>query len=227
MESTMTLLIGGEFICPVAYPSEFALLKEEQGAQKAQACLAMFGKRLAHLGEAGEESAFFMAEQRISGSAQTQSIRESLARLRDVFGGYIRMIELIRHGKEGFSLEMGERIEVAELELSINRSTTLDSQLRNLQSNIRDTSARLSNRELLKKMLEHLAHGGYLKLENADRGVYIVTGKINHLVAILEVMAEQQQVSTLSTDDSDLQGEMDFGDASPGFDFGAPDVKGE
>jgi hypothetical protein len=214
MQSTMTLLITGAFICPVAHPSEFAQLKEEQGAEQARACLAMFGKRLAHLGEEGEEVAFFMADERLSGSSQTQAIRDAMLRVRDVYGAYIRMIDLIRHGKEGFTMEMGERIELAELEISVNRSTTLDSQLRNLQSNIRETSARLTNREILKKMLENLEREGYLKIENPDRCVYMVTGKIHHLVAVLEIMAEHQQVSTLSVTDSDLQGEMDFSQSS-------------
>lgn len=205
MQHELNLLITGEFICAVTYPGEFEALRDAEFSASVDAWLGKLGKSLGRLGDDGEEIAFFMVDVDF-GTSHSQTVRDSLLRLRDVYGPCIRMIDMIRHGSEDFSMQPGEVIELAALEQAINRSSTLEALLRNLQSSIREASARLSNREVLKKLLEHLSREGYLLLVNSDTDLYKVTGKIMHLIHVLQVVEEHQPLQ-MSSDSDDASGE--------------------
>lgn len=199
---TLKLLMAGEFICPIRYTRQYEFLQDPQNAEDTQAWLVRADYRLARVGADG---AYFMAPLRYT-SADTQRLKESLLRARDVHGACIRMLDLIRHGVDAFECQVGETIQLAELEASVNKSSTLESQLRLLQPLISNSAARHTNRELVKRLLEHLTKEGYTVLLNADTGLFQITGKIDHLMMVIQMMNENQPLQVLDElSEDDLQ----------------------
>lgn len=189
--ATLNLLIAGHYICPVAYEIEYAKLIDESFAATVNETLGRLDLRLARLRDDG---AFFVAPL-ILQSQHTARARDELLRFRDVYGPAVRMLNLLRLVKDDFGLRMGEYLQLAELEQSVNSSASLEAQLRALHGVVANTAARNSNRDFLKKLLESLRSEGFLVLANAHNDTYRLTGKIEQIHAVLEFIAEQVLVT--------------------------------
>lgn len=187
---TRLTLLDGKFICEVAFPREFDYLCDPANQACVNAWLNEIDMRLARV---GAEGAFFMAPSQISAS-DANKIRDEFARYRDVYGVSLRMLQLIRSGKDEFTLAAGQFVTLTELSLAVNESATLESQLRSLQTVIREGSARFKNRELLKKLLTHLETDGYLVEVNANTETYQTTGKVEQLQSVLAFVAEHTDI---------------------------------
>lgn len=187
---TLRALLDGRYICPVAFKREYEFLIESGNEQVADKWLGEIDMRLARLGTDG---AFFMA-QKIPSAADTARIRDDFQRYRDIYGPAHRMMQIIRSGKDEFTLTPGEYIQLAELNQAINESPTLESQLRGLQTVIHDGGAKYTNRELLKRLLEHLRNDGYLVLVNVNTEMYQTTGKVDQLKSVLTFLAENTDI---------------------------------
>jgi hypothetical protein len=188
---TRRALLDGSFICPIAFQREYEYLLEPGNQELVNAWLDGIDMRLARIGADG---AFFMAPRQLL-PADTAKIRDDFARYRDVYGPACRMLQLIRTAKDEFTLGVGEYIQLAELNQAINESATVESQLRSLQSVIREGSALLSNSILLKRLLDHLAKDGYLVLVNANTEMYQTTGKVAQLSNVLTFLAENTDIA--------------------------------
>lgn len=187
--TVLQTLLDGAFICPVAYPrGEYEHLLDATERLEIDAWFNEIGRRLARIGEDG---AFFCAPLVIDASNMA-SVRENLRSFRDVHGPYVQMINFIRESQDEFLCSAGEVIQLAELETAVNESSTLESQLRALLGVISGSNARNSNRDFLKRLLEHLKTAGYLVVANPQTETYQVTGKIDHLHAVLQFIVENE-----------------------------------
>lgn len=182
----LTLLLAGEYICPIAFPAEYDQLQDITLRQSIDEWLGQLDMRLACI---GEEGAFFMAPAQL-GAAHTQKVKDTLARFRDVYDPSIKMLMMILQANEGFTASPGEFVQLAELEQAVNETSTLEMELRRLHGVISGVSQKHTNREFLKKMLEHLRSEGLLILSNPQSEVYQVTGKIDHLHSVLAFISE-------------------------------------
>jgi hypothetical protein len=207
MSSTAYLaLLDGKYICHIAYPREYEFLNSENNTDVVDQWLGRIDMRLARL---GGEGAYFMAPIQLD-SADTARIKQDFLRYRDVYGPAQRMLQFIRAGKEEFTLGVGEVVQLAELNQAVNESATLESQLRALHSVINDGSARFNNRELIKKLLEHLRNDGYLVLINPNAEVYQTTGKMVQLKAVLTFLAENTDIVGSNNEIEEAQSEGDL-----------------
>jgi hypothetical protein len=187
---TLTDLLAGHFICPIAFEQAFEDLQDPASREEVERWLAQIDRRLARLGEDG---AFFVAPSQIL-AQHTTKVRADLKEFRDTYGPMVSMLNLIRVSKDNFTCSPGDYVQLADIERGINESPTLESQLRSLVGVISGSSLKNTNRDFLKRMLEHLRYSGYLVLANPQNETYRVTGKIDHLHAVLEFIAEQQPV---------------------------------
>jgi hypothetical protein len=187
---TRLALLEGAYICQYAYPEEYAYLCEDGNSEAVNVWLADIDQCLTRLGEDG---AFVMTPAQIR-ATDTTRIRDDLARFRDVYGPYVRMLQFIRSGKDEFNLQPGEYVQHAELTQAVNDSATLDAQLRSLHGIVRDGSSRLKNAEMVRRLLEHLARDGFLVLVNANTEVYQTTGKVTQLSQVLTYIAENSEI---------------------------------
>jgi hypothetical protein len=188
---TLRCLIDGNYICEFAFPQEYGYLITGHTSSWVNEWLSALDMRLARVCEGG---AFFMAPAELS-AADSARIKDEFLRFRDVYGPSIRMLQIIRSADDEFNLQPGEFLQHAELVQAINENASLTEQLRSLIGVIRDTEARYTNAELVKRLMEHLRKDGYLVLFNPDSEMYRTTGKITQLTQVLTFLAENSEIS--------------------------------
>lgn len=190
MNHVLRLLTQGLFVCPIAYESEYLWLSDSENRAKVDQWLGNINMRLARTHDDG---AFFTAPLTLQ-SSDIARVRDSLKQFRDTYGPMVRMFNLVRESKPDFGCASGDFVQLAEIEHAVNESPILEGQLRSLIAIISKTSQRFSNREVLKRMLETMREAGFLVLANAQNETYRVTGKIDHLHAVLEFVIEQAPI---------------------------------
>lgn len=209
----LKLLLEGAYICPIRFPDEFNLLQDEEEQEQVNDWLEKLNMRLARL---GDEGAFFMAPAYIGANDVTQ-VKNELMRFREVYGPAVLFLDFIRQTDASrYYLSPGEYIALYELEALVSQSTMLETQLKTLQSIISGASARQTNHENLRRLLEHLAKDGYMVLADKNSGTYRVTGKIEQLYAVLQFLDENKVIPDAEVDDREVDGaEGDLFDATP------------
>lgn len=196
---TLRCLLDGNYICEFAFPQEYVYLTSDNNESFVNEWLSAIDMRLARVGDDG---AFFLAPQTLS-TDDNARIREEFLRFRDVYGPAIRMLQVIRNAKDEFSLNPGEYIQHAELVQRINEIAALAEQLRSLVGVIRETDARYTNAELVKRLLEHLRKDGYLVIVDAATEMYRSTGKVVQLAQVLRFLGENAEFARTNQDESD------------------------
>ena len=196
---TLRCLLDGNYICEYAFPQEYVYLTSDNNETFVNEWLSAIDMRLARVGDDG---AFFMAPQALS-TDDNARIREEFLRFRDVYGPAIRMLQVIRNAKDEFSLNPGEYIQHAELVQRINEIAALAEQLRSLVGVIRETDARYTNAELVKRLLEHLRKDGYLVIVDAATEMYRSTGQVMQLTQVLRFLGENAEFARTSQDESE------------------------
>jgi len=198
-------LLAGNYICPIAFPQEYDYLLDEANRSYTNEWLGGLDMRLARVGVDG---AFFMAPVVLQPQHVTK-IRDDILRYRDTYGPYLQMLQLIREGSPDFTFTPGEFVSLATLMQSVSESATLDSRLRSMALFIRDAQQRFNQRELIKKLLDHLKADGYLILANATSEIYQLTGKVDQIKSVLHYLAENSEiVSTVEDDPKDAASDL-------------------
>ena len=196
---TLRCLLYGNYICEYAFPQEYVYLTSDNTEPFVNEWLSAIDMRLARVGDDG---AFFMAPQALS-TDDNARIREEFLRFRDVYGPAIRMLQVIRNAKDEFSLNPGEYIQHAELVQKINEIAALAEQLRSLVGVIRETDARYTNAELVKRLLEHLRKDGYLVIVDTATEMYRSTRKVMQLTQVLRFLGENAEFARTNQDESE------------------------
>ena len=197
---TLRRLLDGEYICEFAFPQEYAFLTHNGQAQWVNDWLSALDVRLARVSDDG---AFFMTPIEL-GVSDMARIRDEFLRFRNVFGPCVRMLQIIRSAKDDFTLQPGEFLQHAELVQAINENASLTEQLRSLIGTIRDTEARFTNAELVKRLLEHLRKDGYLIVFNESTEMYRTTGKVTQLTQVLTFLAENTEIGSGEHSETDV-----------------------
>jgi hypothetical protein len=199
----LTLLLAGEYLCPVRYRDEYeALANSTERAEQVDRWLAGLDRRLARLGGDGNEGAFFMAPANLEDKDVARRVRDELRNFRDVYGPAVRLLDFIRQAKaESAMCSVGERIQLAELESLVLASASLTTLLTSLIEVIYNGNARNSVRENLSKLLEHLAKDGYVMLADKSSGTYQITGKIEQLYTAMRFLDDNQAIDQAEVDD--------------------------
>ena len=182
---TLNTLLSGHFVCQYAFPEAYADLSEPGELERVDHWLQSLDRRLARLGDDG---AFFVAPLQVHTNEQVTKVKADLSRFRDVYGLLVEMLNLVRLTKEGFRGVPGDYVQLADVLVKVNEDTTLVSRLRELR--IPGTDSRLSNNELLRKMLEKLRSDGYLVVSNPSTETYQITGKVDHLHTVMQYLVE-------------------------------------
>lgn len=208
---TLELLLAGEYLCEYRYPDAWQTLQDLTEREAVDGWLRRLGMRLVLVGDTG---AFFMAPEGVTEKVAAK-LRGELREFRDTYGPALLMLDFIRQTNGEMALcSPGERIQLVALESHVTNSTTLAAQLRDLvQNTIRGGSARFTDRENLRKLMDHLASDGYVTLADRATETYQVTGKVEQLYAVLTFLDENKVI-----DDQEVHDQLDLADepAEPG-----------
>jgi hypothetical protein len=202
--NVLKLLLKGEYICPVRYADEFAALQDAAEREGVDQWLHKLNMRLARI---GDEGAFFLAHDYIGAKDITQVKNELLA-FRDVYGPAVQLLDFIRQTDSRTMLSPGEYLVLYELEAAVSHSSMFETQLKSHLGLITNASARNTNHENLRRLLEHLARDGYVALADKDKGTYQVTGKIEQLYAVLQFLDENKVIPDTEVDDREDQDDL-------------------
>lgn len=182
---TLNTLLAGHFVCQYAFPDAYADLSDTGEPEEVDKWLQRIDRRLSRLGTDG---AFFVAPMQVHTNEQVNKVKSDLARFRDVYGLLVETLNLVRLAKDGFRGVPGDYVQLADILIKVNEDTTLVSRLRELR--IPGADLRLSNNELLRKMLDRLRSDGYLVMSNPSTETYQITGKVDHLHAMMQYLIE-------------------------------------
>lgn len=200
--ATLELLLAGQYICEHRYPDAAASLASEDTQAEVNTWLRSLGMRLARV---GDEGPWFMAPLKVTDRHVSQ-LRTELREFRDTYGPAVQMLDFIRQAAgDRVSCSPGERIQLVSLETQVASSTTHAARLRDLvQHVISGGSGRFTDRENLRKLMEHLARDGYVILAERSTETYLVTGKVEQLYAVLAFLDENKVIEEDSDDQLDL-----------------------
>lgn len=199
--NVLKLLLAGQYICPYRYRVEHDALEDEEEREAVDQWLSGINLRLARL---GEEGAFFAAPAYI-GQEEINRVKTELRRFRDEYGPAVLLLDFIRQTDVSrVQLSPGEHIALYELEAAVSQSSTLETQLKSLVSVISNAALRSTNRENLRRLLDHLERDGYVVLANKDSGTYQVTGKVEQLYAVLQFLGEHKVIPETEVDDREV-----------------------
>lgn len=198
----LRLLLAGEYICPIRYRDEFAVLGESAEQENVNNWLSAVNMRLARV---GYEGAFFMAPAFI-GLKEITQVKAELLKFRDEYGPAVQLLDYIRQTDAGrIYLSPGEYIALYELDTAVSQSTMLEIQLKSLIGVISNAAHRNTNHENLRRLMDHLVKDGYATLANKDTGTYQLTGKIDQLHAVLQFLDENKVIPDAEVDDRDAE----------------------
>ncbi len=202
----LKLLLAGEYICPVTHRSEFEQLEDPAERELIDEWLLRLGMRLARL---GEEGAFYLAHN-VIGQKEITQVKAELLSFRDEFGPFVLMLDFIRQADVSqVQLRPGDFLALYQLEEAVAQSSMLELKLKSLLSVISGSAVRNTHHENLRKLLDHLAKDGYVKLVQKDTSTYQVTGKIEQLYAVLQFLDENKVIPDTEVDDrDDAQGDL-------------------
>lgn len=206
MEKTLRRLLDGEYICTYRFKEEYNDLQSEACREEVNAWLDKLDMRLAQLGDDG---AYFMASNFI-GVDEIGRVREEMRRFRDVYGPAVTMLDFVRQScSDTMSLAPGDYLQLADLELTVTGSASLEEHLKGISAYVKSYSPRNSVRENLRRLVEHLKDDGYIMLVNSSTDSYQMTGKVDQLHAVISFISENEKILTeLIPDDTQdlLQG---------------------
>jgi hypothetical protein len=190
-ETTVTLLLSGEFICNIRYPDAWRFLEDEAQRRDAEQFLERLGRRLACTRQGG---AWFAAYVEI-GSDERRAIREGFAdikhNLRLLVGFFVHVMQALR--QEQF-LAPGSIIESSRLMGAIDENPNLRVELQALAGLGKGQGGDGTLRGTLDRLLKRLRDDGYLVLANPEREIYEVTGKIEYLQEVVDFLMAHQSI---------------------------------
>jgi len=188
-ESINLHLLAGQYICPYAFPLEYELLLQPGVQEEVGTWLEKVGFQLARVFD--NDGAFFMAPLTL-GQPHLNKARDDLLRYRDTYGPVILILELIRQtDMENPSFQAGDYVQVAQLETAISTSLSLENQMRSLLGVVKGLQRDVSNRVLLKRIMEFLRDEGMAILVNPKTDMYQLTGKVDQVHEVLAFISER------------------------------------
>lgn len=186
LRSALRHLAAGEFIDDVRFKDEFEALSTPEGHQRAKDWLEAIGYQLVQLEEGG---AFFSAHSQLDLETKA-AVREDMRNLRQKLHPAVQFLETIRQGQgRGASLRPGDLVTLDELMSAARSNAAFDQRLQDMKD-VWGARATDSSQDRLERILMLLVRDGYLKEENPNHKVFVVTGKITWLYQLLTLMDE-------------------------------------
>jgi len=191
-EQAMSLLLSGEFVCPVRYPDAYSYLSEEEHRRDADAYLARIGRKLARTDLGG---AWYMAYERI-GQEEKQAVRNEFSRIKQdirfIVDFFVKAMRAT--GQEAF-YSRADKIEVHTLMAAIDNNPGMRAEFQSLAALGRGTASDGKLKSILDRHLRLLTNEGYLVVANAEREIYQVTGKIEYLNEVVQFLMSADHIT--------------------------------
>lgn len=191
-EQSMSLLLHGEFVCPVRYPDAYRFLAEEAHQRDADAFLARIGRRLAKTALGG---AWYMAYDQV-GQEERRAIRDEFTPMKQDIRFLVDFFvkAMSASGRQDF-YSRGDTISANALMAAIEDNPGLRAEFQSLASLGRGGNGDGKFRTVLARQLRYLKDEGYLIEANPEREIYQVTGKIEYLIEVVQFLMNNDSIA--------------------------------
>lgn len=188
----LSLLLEGKFICQVTDEDAWRFLKSRDNAQKLEPHLNMLNRTLA---SAADAEVFFSAYMTL-GDTERKVLAQQF---QDTASNLVPLVEwlmLVQQASESdVPVTMGTAIRLNELQSVIEDTPAYAEQLEKISRYRLFNSASVNVDGQIKQVFKRLTEMGYLFRPNAEKQIYLATGKIEHLYEVIKFIDETESLS--------------------------------
>ncbi len=175
--SCANALLAGKIICPVTEPKIHEFLCIEKNLEEMNAFFSRIDRAVSSPAAGGSFLLTFAAHACPDEQARLRELRKRYVREIDPV---IRFIEIVLRAEGSDNmLQAGEDVRLADMASAISQSEALSIELQTLVQVIGAGRGEGAITNRLQSVLKRLETWGYLKLIDAEREIYRVTGKID------------------------------------------------
>ncbi|MFM2477170.1 condensin complex protein MksE [Celerinatantimonas sp. MCCC 1A17872] len=195
-------LLAGEFICQVSDEVAFAHLNDEQTAQDFDHYLRPLNRRLVKSDSGG---VFYLGYVNLTPTAREQLAKQFSETIQSLLP-LLEWMQLVQEAMgQDRALTAGDTLKLQEFVLRCEDNQSLRQRLQTLALDrfFNSHSDALDNQ--VKLIFRRLKEHGYLLQPHSERHYYIVTGKIDYLIEVIDFIRHEEH---LPIDDAPTQEEL-------------------
>lgn len=188
----LELLLSGAFICQISDEEAWRFLKNSGNSDKVEAQLNILNRTLA---SAAEGDVFFAAYQSLYDNERKQ-LGSQFQEISSQLMPLVEWLLLVQQANgSDVPVTQGTAIRLNELQTTIEDTPAFAEQLEKISRNrlFGSTSTQLDGQ--LKLVFNRLTQLGYLLKPNAEKQIFIATGKVEYLYDVLKFIDETEALS--------------------------------
>jgi hypothetical protein len=188
----LELLLSGAFICQISDEEAWRFLKTSGNSDKIEAQLNVLNRTLA---SAAEGDVFFAAYQSLYDNERKQ-LGSQFQEISSQLMPLVEWLLLVQQANgSDVPVTQGTAIRLNELQTTIEDTPAFAEQLEKISRNrlFGSTSTQLDGQ--LKLVFNRLTQLGYVLKPNAEKQIFIATGKIEYLYDVLKFIDETEALS--------------------------------
>ena len=188
----LELLLSGAFICQISDEEAWRFLKTSGNSDKVEAQLNILNRTLA---SAAEGDVFFAAYQSLYDNERKQ-LGSQFQEISSQLMPLVEWLLLVQQANgSDVPVTQGTAIRLNELQTTIEDTPAFAEQLEKISRNrlFGSTSTQLDGQ--LKLVFNRLTQLGYLLKPNAEKQIFIATGKVEYLYDVLKFIDETEALS--------------------------------
>lgn len=191
-KSSFDLLLAGEFICSVVYPEEHAYLSQERNFLEVS---NFFDKLSIQIKKTPSGDAFYIVS--VTNNANGKTFSE-MYEINLVIYPMISFLDLVvRKIKNQTLVNCGDEIRQSILLSKIEEDAVASNELQTLSVHCGPSGVNVkTDRDRLDRVFKFLCNNGYLHLKDKEKGLYVITGKIEYAYSVLEIIDNNVKFST-------------------------------
>lgn len=188
----LSMLLQGRFICQVSDEEAWRFLKSRDNGEKLEPHLNVLNRTLA---STAEGDVFFAAYLSI-GDEERKVLTQQFQDTASALVPLVEWLLLVQQANESdMPVTMGNAIRLNELQSVIEDTPAYAEQLEKISRYrlFNSTSVNLDGQ--IKQVFKRLTDMGYLVKPNAEKQIYLVTGKVEHLFEMIKFIDETESLS--------------------------------
>lgn len=207
-EQIIHALLAGQFICEFRHPGLYESLHDEDQRARVNQWVEAIGYRLSRLGEQG---AYFMSYGNVDADKRA-GIRKQFKDIKSEQWPRMQFLMTAQHALDNdLLLTPGSLIELPNLVDRISNSPKLTDDFRTVLPYLVGARVSPSLHDNLKRTLDGMCSDGYLSVRNAEREIYMVTGKIDYLHQVITFLLDHEPsvIQAEATSQLELEASVD------------------
>lgn len=187
-------LLEGRFVCRHTMAQAHAFLEREECFVEVDAWLSRIGRKIARTSGG---AAFFMSDVD-GGATRTAPTKRAVESIRHEMGPALEFFRIALSSlRTHEAVAPGYALRKTMLDEAIDADPDLQTALRTLATRFPGVSADGSNAKVSGKIIKQMVNAGYLASANAEREIYVVTGRIEHLDDVVAFVTDHGGVPEL------------------------------